>query len=229
MRISGFQKLTLTDYPGKIASIIFTQGCNYRCSFCYNRSLLETKAGLIDENEILVYLAGRCKVLEGVVISGGEPTIQPDLKQFITKIKQMGFQVKLDTNGSNPEVLKELFKANLIDYVAMDIKTNWPNYPEIVGGAVNYEALCQSVHLIKEAGIDYEFRTTIVKEFHTIDTLHKLVALVDGSPYYIQNFQVEGSESNLHSFSQPELEEISYQLAPYSNVQVRGVEVALRR
>ena len=124
MRIAGFQKLTLLDFPNRVACIIFTQGCNYKCPYCHNSGLLGHKdIELIDENEIFSYLNKRKGVIDGLVISGGEPTIQKDLLIFMKRVKDLGFQIKLDTNGSNPDVVEEIIRENLVDYIAMDIKT----------------------------------------------------------------------------------------------------------
>ena len=133
IRISGLQKLSLLDYPGHIASIIFTQGCNYKCTFCQNSLLIKNTEGLIDTEEVFDYLEKRKKVLDGVVISGGEPCIQKNLVPFIERIKQYNLKIKLDTNGTNPEMLSELIDRGLIDYIAMDIKTTFQDYKNIVG------------------------------------------------------------------------------------------------
>ena len=165
MKIGGFQKFSLIDYPGKISAVIFTQGCNFRCPYCHNPELvlpeLFEKEMLFDE--ILDFLKLRKEKLDGVVITGGEPTLQRDLAAVIRKIKDLGYSVKLDTNGTNPEILKDLLEAKLLDYVAMDIKAPFEKYGELAGVEVGIDKIKQSVRQIMISGIDYEFRTTVVK------------------------------------------------------------------
>lgn len=175
MYIAGLQKTTLIDYPGKIAAVVFTPGCNFCCPFCYNINLIKskTKVKLIPEKEVLDFLKKRQGLLEGVVITGGEPTLQPGLEDFIKKVKNLDYLVKLDTNGSNPEMLKSLINSSthqLINYVAMDIKGPLDKYHGITGTQehgntgikFNLEKIKESVEMIKNSGIDYEFRTTVV-------------------------------------------------------------------
>ena len=169
MLISGLQKTTLVDYPGRVACTIFTGGCNFRCPYCQNSDLVlypeETEP--YSEEEIFDHLARRQGVLSGVCISGGEPTLQPDLKNFIRKIKDLGLAVKLDTNGSNPAVLKELITEGLLDYVAMDIKHSRAKYASVAcSPSFNLDDIAESVDFLKEGHVDYEFRTTLVKEMH---------------------------------------------------------------
>ena len=229
MNISGFTKLTLIDYPKKLSCIIFTQGCNYNCAFCQNSGLIKcSKKDLIDHEEIFKYLQKRKNILEGVVISGGEPTIQPDLVDFIKKIKDMGFMVKLDTNGSNPDVIEKLIKERLIDYVAMDVKNIFDEYDPIVNlKKVNVNNIKKSIEIIKNSGIDHEFRTTIMKNYHDIDKLTKICEyLGKNEKYYLQNF--EDSEmvldKTLISFTREMLENIQVLLRKnFPNVSVRGI------
>lgn len=225
MKISGLVKITLTDYPGHIACIIFTQGCNYRCSFCQNSTLLPSEDGLLATEDVLKYLNKRKNILEGVVISGGEPTIQNDLKNFIKKIKKMGFMVKLDTNGSNPIVLEELIKEKLVDYVAMDIKTVFSDYDKITCKKIKIDDINKSINILKQSSIDYEFRTTIVKEFHDINKIKKIALLVNGSKYFIQNYQDSENviDRSLHGFTNLELQEIAKEMKKFSNVIIRGL------
>lgn len=226
MIISGFQKLTLLDYPTKLSAIIFTQGCNFKCSYCQNSDLIGKNDSLISENEIFEYLIKRRKVLDGVVISGGEPTIHKDLKPFIQKIKNLGFLIKLDTNGSNPKILKELIDEKLIDYVAMDIKNTFDKYEDVIKTKTNIDKLKESIEILKKSDIDYEFRTTIIKNFHDLKTIYKLCKMVSGSKYYLQNF--EDSErvldKELIPFSKEELIDIQKKVSSkFSNVYVRGL------
>ena len=227
MRIAGFQKLTLLDFPNNVACIIFTQGCNYKCPYCHNSGLVgHENDELIDEEEIFSYLKKRKGVIDGIVISGGEPTVQKDLEFFTKRVKDLGFKVKLDTNGSNPDVVERLLKANLLDYIAMDIKTTLPDYKEITGVNPNVKNLERSIKLIKESSIDHEFRTTIIKNIHDIDKIFKICKYVDGDKMFLQNF--EQSENvlgkNLEPFTQEELKEINKKVkGKFSNVKVRGI------
>ena len=166
MKIGGLQKLTLVDYPGKIAATVFLSGCNFKCPFCQNPELVNAELiknqPQISEKEFFWFLDSKQGLIDGICITGGEPTINPDLLGFIRKIKQKGFLVKLDTNGSNPEVLSKLVNEKLIDFVAMDIKTSLDKYEKAVGVKINLESIKQSAEIIKNSGIDYEFRTTVV-------------------------------------------------------------------
>ena len=227
MKISGLQKITLMDYPGKMASVIFVQGCNFRCPFCQNSSLLDFSEPLLSEREVLEYLEKRKNVLDGVVISGGEPTMQKDLENFIVKIKGFGYSVKLDTNGSNPELLEKLLSNKLIDYVAMDIKNDLGEYEEISGvKGIDVDKIKRSITLIKSSDVDHEFRTTITKEYHTIESIENICKLIKGSKYFIQNFENGETVLNqkLHGFSLDELKEIGVKLnEKYSDVTIRNI------
>ena len=167
MRISGLQKMTLLDYPGKIACTVFLSGCNFRCPFCHNGELLDAGAEiLMEEAELLTFLSKRKGLLDAVCISGGEPTLQAGLPDLLRKIKELGYLTKLDTNCSRPEVLKELVGAGLLDYVAMDIKNCPARYEETAGAAVRLEKIEQSIRFLLEDHVDYEFRTTVVEQLH---------------------------------------------------------------
>lgn len=229
MNISGFTKLTLIDYPKKIACIVFTQGCNYNCGFCHNSGLIKCqKSNLIKEEEIFSYLEKRKNIIEGVVISGGEPTIQKNLITFIKKVKEMGFLVKLDTNGSNPEVIKKILDENLIDYIAMDIKNIFDEYNPIVNQKkVNIEKVKQSIEIIKGSNIDHEFRTTIMKNYHNIDKITKICEyLGKEEKYFLQNFEDNNAviDKSLISFTKDMLSNIQSILKEkFPNVVVRGI------
>lgn len=227
MEISGFEKLTLTDYPGCIASIVFTQGCNFKCPFCHNSDLLKFKDGLYSETEILHYLNKRKNMLDGVVITGGEPTMQKDLISFLEKIKKLGLKIKLDTNGARPEVLKQLIELKLIDYIAMDIKSERNNYALVSGGCVNLKKVNESVNLIKKSGIEFEFRTTIIKNFHNFNAISKICEYLGNDvKYYLQNFEDNSNvlNKNLESFSKNELIELLNKLKErFPNVIIRGI------
>lgn len=164
MRIGGLQKISLSDYPGKISSILFTQGCNFRCAYCHNPELVDSKrfSTLIDEAEILAFLESRRKRIDALVITGGEPTIQWDLGRFLAALRSRGFKIKLDTNGSRPNVLARIIKQELIDYIAMDLKGPLQHYERIVSARVDPENIRQSIDLIQQSGLEHEFRTTLV-------------------------------------------------------------------
>ncbi|MBR3490022.1 MAG: anaerobic ribonucleoside-triphosphate reductase activating protein [Bacilli bacterium] len=225
MRIGGFNKLTTQDFPGNLACIIFTNGCNFDCDYCYNRDLVESHAPEISEEEIFSYLNQRKNMLDGVVISGGEPTIWNDLIPFMEKIKELGLKIKLDTNGYRPELLKEILDKNLVDYIAMDIKALFNEYYKIVNRKLDTDKLIESINLIKKSKVDHEFRTTIIKGFHTIEDLDKIVEVIDGSPYYLQNFRMEDTVINkkLFGFSEEELKKIQEHFKDKPSVTVRYV------
>lgn len=168
MIIAGLQKMTLLDFPGRVACTIFLQGCNFRCPFCHNSDLLERQGnGTIPVEELLSFLRKRQGLLDGVCITGGEPTLQPDLEDFVRQIKALGYPVKLDTNGGRPDVLKRLVGEGLIDYVAMDIKNSPARYGETVGlSKVDMEAIDESIRFLLSDAVAYEFRTTVVAQLH---------------------------------------------------------------
>ena len=229
MKISGFTKLTLLDYPQKLACILFTQGCNYNCPFCQNSGLISChKDQLIDLDEIFAYLKKRQNILQGVVISGGEPTIQPDLIDFVKKVKELGYLVKLDTNGSNPSVIKYLIDNKLVDYIAMDIKNIFDEYIGIVNlRKVNVDKIKESINIIKSSSVEHEFRTTIMQNYHDVDKLTKICKFLGkDEKYYLQNF--EDSEmvidKSLRAFSNDILVEMQNILRKnFPNVSVRGI------
>ncbi len=185
--IGGFQKLSLIDYPGKVAAVVFTQGCNFRCPFCHNRELVipsEFKP-LIPEEEVTSFLAQRKDKLQGVVVTGGEPTIQPDLFPFLQKIKELGYAVKLDTNASHPEVIERLLAAQLVDFFAVDIKAPLEKYPELAGVAVDPQRVRRGIELVLHSGVDHMFRTTIVKPLFSSQDFEQIAALIKGARQYV--------------------------------------------
>jgi len=195
IKVGGIQKSSLIDYPEKISAIIFTQGCNFRCPYCHNPELITgnreqgTVDGKLSTDSVLEFLKNRIGKLDGVVITGGEPTLQKGLKEFIEEIKGLGFLVKLDTNGTNPEILRELQDKRLIDYVAMDIKAPIEKYGEVVDARVNTRNILKSIELVKNSGIDYEFRTTVLKSQLCIDDFEKIGKMIKGAnKYYLQKF-----------------------------------------
>lgn len=186
MLISGIQPFTILDYPGKVSCIVFTPGCNFRCGFCHNpefvlpEKIAELRENFIKEEAFFNFLAQRRRKLDGVVISGGEPTLMPDLEEFIRKIKSLGFLVKLDSNGNRPAVLKRLLDKNLLDYIAMDFKTSLPRYQGLSGQWAVEKNIAESIRLISTSGVDHEFRTTLVKEVHTPEVLHEMCRQIKG-------------------------------------------------
>jgi pyruvate formate lyase activating enzyme len=191
MQINGFQKLTLLDFPGKVACIVFTPGCNFRCPFCHNASLVTHIDGeRIEEEEILSYLKKRQGLLDGVVVTGGEPTLQGDLADFLGKVKALGYAVKLDTNGTSPEKLKILVEKGLVDYVAMDIKNTAAKYPVTAGcGSAVLGKVEESIDFLLADTVDYEFRTTVTAELHTPQDIGNIAKRIKGAKrYFLQNF-----------------------------------------
>lgn len=196
MNIQGLQKLTLLDYPEKVACTIFTAGCNFRCPFCHNASLVThiDPEKNIPVEEIMDFLKRRWRVLDGVCITGGEPLLQPELEDFIRRIKEIGYYVKLDTNGSNSRLLRYLAEQKLLDYVAMDIK-NAPNKYGITIGIEEYnmDEILRSVDFLLSGTVPYEFRTTVVREFHKREDFGAIGRWIKGAQrYYIQGFQDSG-------------------------------------
>ena len=196
MIINGFEKLSLVDFPGYTAATIFTGACNMRCPFCHNSVLvLDSKhQPIIEEQYIIDYLVKRKGILDGLCITGGEPTLQKDLKRFIERVKkETQIKVKLDSNGTNPETLKELIKEKLIDYVAMDIKNCKDKYALTANAAINLDIIQQSIDLLNNSGINFEFRTTLVSKFHTLEDIEKIGKWLKGSPtFYLQKFEDKG-------------------------------------
>ena len=230
MNIVGMQKVTLLDYPDKVAAIIFTEGCNFRCPFCQNSSLIDKNVGneYISSEEVLKYLEKRKGVIDGLVISGGEPTMQHNLKDFIKKVKDIGMLVKLDTNGFNSKILKELINENLVDYVAMDIKNEMCKYSVTCGlNQINIDNIKESIQLLENSSIDYEFRTTIMKEYHDIESIKMILELIGDKPkYFLQNFRLSENvlDKNIHGFTIDELKSIQRDLKEkYHNVKIRDL------
>ena len=228
MIISGFEKLTLLDYPGKLACIIFTQGCNFKCSYCQNSDLLEcNNIKLISEEEIFAYLEKRKNVLDGIVISGGEPTIQKGLSQFIKRVKELGLLVKLDTNGSNPNIIQKLIDEKLVDYIAMDIKNVFDKYSDVIKINANLDKIRKSIGILKKSDVDHEFRTTIIKNFHNINNILDICKYLGNcEKFYIQNFEDSDGviDKSLKSFTKEELIDIQNKInKKFNNVRVRGL------
>lgn len=199
MIICGMEKFSMVDYDGFIACTVFTKGCNFLCPFCHNASLVTGDAVEIPEEDVFDYLTKRKGLVDAVCITGGEPTLQKDLKGFIQKVRDLGYRVKLDTNGTNPAVLKELLTEGLLDYVAMDIKSDFDGGYEDVTGVSNprlLEKVKESVEILKSIAPDYEFRTTAIQEFHSEKTFAKIAEIVKGAKrFFIQKFK--DGETNL--------------------------------
>lgn len=222
MKIGGLQKTTLIDYPGRPAATIFLCGCNFRCPWCYSRELVlpeEIKRQPeISEENLFAFLRERRGFLGGIVICGGEPTIHKELPEFIEKIKNLGYLIKLDTNGSNPKILKQLIDEKKIDYAAMDIKLPKDKYQELLG--VDPGNIEESVRIIKSSGVDYEFRTTVIPTIHKKEDIVKIAKwLTPAKKYYLQNFRpektIDPEFEKLNPFSEEYLLEIKEITAPY--------------
>ena len=219
--IGGIQKTTLLDFPEKIASIVFTQGCNFRCGYCHNPELLEQNKNteFLPEN-FISFLKTRIGKLDGVVITGGEPTIQSGLYDFIKEIKELNFVVKLDTNGTNPDILEKLINDKMLDYIAMDIKAPLEKYSEITKTKVNTENILKSINLIMNSSIDYEFRTTIIKSMLSFEDFDKIGQLISGAKkYYLQKFVpsniYDKNLINAETYSEEEFKKICKNLEKY--------------
>lgn len=232
MLISGIQPFTILDFPDRISCIVFTLGCNFRCGYCHNPEfVLPEKVRVmrkeaISEDTFFRFLSMRRGLLEGVVISGGEPTIHPDLPEFIARIKKNGFFIKLDTNGSNPEMIQRLLDANLLDYIAMDVKTSIVNYQLLAGRAV--PAIESAIGVVRDSGVPYEFRCTLVREIHTPVILAEMAQMMHGAKrVYLQQFRnhttLDPHFESYHAFSPEEMENIKNIFAPYCEaVSLRG-------
>ncbi|WP_101723610.1 anaerobic ribonucleoside-triphosphate reductase activating protein [Eggerthella timonensis] len=243
MRIAGLQKLTLLDYPGKTAATVFTPGCNFRCPFCHNADLVtggaahETTAGAsasadaISLDEFFAFLSKRQGLLDGVCISGGEPLLQPGIEDFCARVRELGYTVKLDTNGSFPDRLRALVKAGLVDCVAMDVKNAPERYAETVGvPAFDLAPVQASLDFLLTGTVPYEVRTTVVRELHTADDLHALAAWVQGvQAWHLQSFidaeSVLGGTGRFHAWDPDDLRALLPELQRLvPTVALRGVE-----
>jgi len=221
MIIGGFQKFSLIDYPGKISCIVFTQGCNFRCPYCHNPELIPfTSLVKIKEETILSFLEKRKGKIDAVVITGGEPTMQQDLLKFIQKIKERGYLIKLDTNGSNPEMLEIIINHSLVDYIAMDIKAPLEKYKEVIHSVISPEKIKRSIRMIMNSEIRYEFRTTVVKSQLSKEDIINIGKLVEGAELYIlQKFipskTLDPNFSNEKTYSDGELSSLKRKLEKF--------------
>jgi pyruvate formate lyase activating enzyme len=220
MIISGIQKFSVIDYPEKTSCIVFTPGCNFRCGFCHNpefvlpEEIATIKHSFFDDVPFFNFLKTRKGKLDGVVITGGEPTLQTDLLDFMKKIKDLGFFVKLDSNGNKTDILIKAIEKGLVDYIAMDVKTSIQEYKHVVGGMVNIDNIQKSIDIIMNSGIDYEFRTTVLPDLHTKEILKDMKQLISGAKkLYIQNFlsdiTLDCSFASKSSFNYNELQDIA--------------------
>jgi pyruvate formate lyase activating enzyme len=222
MTIGGLEKMTLLDYPGQLAAVIFTKGCNFRCHFCYNPLLVwpereadekkyEKDYSLISEDDLFLFLESRKGKLDGVVISGGEPTLHQDLPEFIKKIRAMGYKIKLDTNGTNPVMLQKLLDENILDYVAMDIKASPDKYEQVTGVKVDFSNLQKSVKMIISSTLPHEFRTTVVPGLLLLEDFEKMGEMIKGADaWYLQKFKsdvalVDRNLEKAHAYSDEEM------------------------
>ncbi len=229
MIIKGFQKLTLLDYPGKTACTVFTGGCNFKCPFCHNALLVtEMDQQEFAEKEIFAHLKKRKNVLDGVAVTGGEPLLQKDIELFLYEIKELGYAVKLDTNGSFPEKLKGILELGVVDYIAMDIKNSKELYGETIGiPDYNISPIEESVEILKNSGIEYEFRTTVTGNFHTPQSMESLAQWIQGAPkYFLQNFVDSGNliDPSCKGVSKTEMEQMLDIVRQYiPQAQLRGI------
>ena len=214
MKFYGMQKMTLLDYPGYVACTLFTGGCNFRCPFCHNALLVLDldENYTIPEEEVLAFLKKRQGLLDGVCVTGGEPLINKDIGDFLSKVKELGFKIKLDTNGTNPALLKELVSQNLVDYVAVDIKNSPEKYAETVGlKSFDMSTINETVNFLMSGCVDYEFRTTVTKQFHTEKSMEEAARFIRGAKrYFLQNFVDSGNliGSGITGQSKEEMEKL---------------------
>lgn len=231
MQIFGFNKTTLLDFPEHVACTVFTGGCNFRCPFCQNGDLVLHGGSLpvLDEEEVFGVLRKRKGILTGVCVTGGEPTLQRDLDVFLSRVKELGYLVKLDSNGYRPEVLQSLCERGLVDYFAMDIKSSPKNYARTAGvKELDMGLIRESVDFIRSCGLDYEFRTTVVRELHSSGDFLSIGEWLKGCKAYFLQSYVESEGvicKEFSSYSKEELEEFVMLLKPYiDNVSLRGVD-----
>lgn len=228
MKIKGLQKLTLLDYPGRLAATVFLGGCNFRCPFCHNASLVvRGDNNEISEEEFFSFLESRSGKLSGVCITGGEPTLNPQLPAFINKIRALGYSVKLDTNGTNPDMLESLINDGLVDYVAMDIKSSLPRYAAVCGVTeLDTAPVERSVEILLSGKVEYEFRTTVVRELHTAADFVSIGEWIKGArAYFLQPFKDSGDiiEDGFSGYSEAEISALLDVVKTYiPNAQIRG-------
>ena len=231
MKVFGLQKLTLLDYPGNVAATVFTAGCNMRCPFCHNAGFVENinPNEEIGENAVFDLLKKRKGILDGICITGGEPLLHDDLASFIKQVKALGYKVKLDTNGSFPNKLELLLNEGLLDYVAVDIKNRKEKYSLTIG-LKNFDTklIDETINILKNSNVDYEFRTTVLKNFHTVEDIRAIAQWIEGAKaYYLQNFVDTGkllSKENMEPWDKDTLNNMLEIAKNYvSNCELRGI------
>lgn len=223
MIIGGIQKNSLIDFPAKICCVIFTAGCNFECPYCHNPELIKPPFKTINPEEIFVFLDKRKSLLDGVAITGGEPTLQKDLPEFCERVKTFGFPIKIDTNGSRPKDIALLIQNSLVDYIAMDIKSLPDNYSPHIAQNVDPADILESINVIKTSGLPHEFRTTCVKPFVNADIMHEIARIIDGANLFVlqkANFQntilhPAFFENNVKPFSTDEIESFQKTVSPF--------------
>jgi pyruvate formate lyase activating enzyme len=230
MKIGGFQKTSLLDYPETISAIIWTVGCNFSCPFCYNKDIVNGKVELISEDEILSFLEKRKGLVEGLVITGGEPLIQKDIVDFISKVKKFDYLVKIDTNGMYPEKLKELIDKKLVDYIAMDVKAPKKKYDKLTNVKTDIKKIEKSIEIIKNSTVNYEFRTTIVPSLLTKEDIIDIAKLLKGAKkFYLQQFKtdiplISPNLKKVAPYAKEELIKILEDIKSYFDIcEVRGI------
>jgi pyruvate formate lyase activating enzyme len=226
--IKGLQKTSLIDYPDRICSVIFLPGCDFRCPYCQNPDLINNpeKLPTLDESEFLEFLKNRKGLIDGVCITGGEPTIHKDLPELVKKIKETGLLVKLDTNGSNPDMLEHLLNSKLLDYIAMDIKAPLNKYEKVVRVKVSIDKIKESIEMIRNSGVEYEFRSTVLPELHTKDDIVEIARMIRGArKYYLQQFRplitLDPAFKKCSSFTKKELQKIAKECSKFVPTEVR--------
>ena len=236
MLIHGLQKMTLLDFPGRVACTVFLGGCDFRCPFCHNSDLLDMNAeALMDDEELLAFLRTRQGLLDGVAFTGGEPLLRPDIADLFRRVRALGYSVKLDTNGTSPDKLSDLIGEGLVDYVAMDVKNSRERYAATVGRdrpgdtfADSMERIERSIALLLEGRVPYEFRTTVVREFHDDDSVRGIAEMIRGAEhYFLQCFTDRDSVllGGLHAPSREEMERYAEIVRPsVGEVQIRGMD-----
>ncbi len=237
LRIGGMQKVTLLDFPGKVASTVFMSGCSFKCPYCHNRDLVYVpdNYAFFDTKEVMNHLEKRRGVIDGVCISGGEPLLQEGVIPFIREIKEMGYLVKLDTNGYEPEKLKSIVEEGLVDYVAMDVKNTAEKYAVTSGlnaEVFDYSRVQESISFLLDNPVEYEFRTTVVKEFHTEEDLLEIAETLKGcSHWYLQQFQdtEHNIQTGFHAYTKEEMEMFASKISGTVNVSLRGSKVRCTR
>ncbi len=229
IEIKGLQKTSLIDYPGKISAVVFLGGCNFRCPYCFNRDLVlnPERVKTIPQEEFFDFLKSKRKWLDGVVIGGGEPCIHKDLLDFIRKIKKMGFLIALETNGSNPKMLKQLIDQKLVDYFAMDIKAPIEDYHRVINAKTDTKKIRESINLIINSGTDHEFRSTILPLLHSKEDILNMAKLIKGAKiYYLQQFRpgetlLDPGFKKERPFSQQGMEDFKNACSKYVKTELR--------